>query len=155
MCHPTLVRKLSGLIGTHRKVVQHLYRFKGPLDGQPEPDNPFIDHYAPWCFQSRLLAPVALSVAATSLVQLRLMPSQAAMALKGQAIHTLNAYLRSPASATDEAISAVSQLILNDWYFGETRDMQAHLRGLRELVRLRGGFDEQGVNRLVSKTALL
>ncbi|OIW35020.1 hypothetical protein CONLIGDRAFT_37949 [Coniochaeta ligniaria NRRL 30616] len=135
--------------------VQHLYRFKGPLDGQPEPDNPFIDNYAPWCFQSRLLAPVALSVAATSLVQLRLMPSEAAMALKGQAIHTLNAYLRSPASATDEAISAVSQLILNDWYFGETRDMQAHLRGLRELVRLRGGFEEQSVNRLVSKTALL
>ncbi|KAB5580746.1 hypothetical protein GE09DRAFT_1083465 [Coniochaeta sp. 2T2.1] len=135
--------------------VQHLYRFKGPLDGQPEPDNPFIDEYAPWCFQSPLLAPVALAVSATSLVQLRLMPSQAAMALKGQAIHTLNAYLRSPASATDEAISAVSQLILNDWYFGETRDMQAHLRGLRELVRLRGGFDEPGVNRLVSKTALL
>jgi hypothetical protein len=94
-------------------------------------------------------------VSATSLVQLKLMPARAAIALKGQAIHTLNTYLRSPASATDEAISAVSQLILSDWYFGETRDMQAHLGGLRELVRLRGGFEEQGVNRLVSKSALL
>lgn len=84
---------------------------------------------------------------------------QAAIALKVQAIHTLNDYLRSPASATDEAISAVSQLILNDWYFGETRDMQTHLKGLRELVRLRGGFRagsvEPKVNTLVSKTALL
>lgn len=135
--------------------MNQLSRFKGPLDGQPEPDNPFIVQYAPWCFQSPLLATVAVSVSATWLVRLRLMPAQAAMALKGQAIHTLNAYLRSPASATYEAISAVSQLILNDWYFGETRDMQAHLRGLRELVRLRGGFEDPGVNRLVSKTALL
>lgn len=136
-------------------VVQHLSRFKGPLEGQPEPDNPFIDLYVPWCFRSPLLAPVALSVAAMSLVQLRLMPLQGAMALKGQAVHTLNTYLGSPGSATDEAISAVSQLILSDWYCGEMRDMHSHLLGLHELVRLHGGFGTVGVNALVSKTALL
>jgi hypothetical protein len=75
--------------------------------------------------------------------------------MKGEAIQTLNAYLRTPGSATDEAISAVSQLILNDWYFGGTQDMQAHLRGLRELVLMRGGFDTEGVHVLVSKTALV
>lgn len=132
-----------------------LSRLKGTLDGKAEPDNPFIDHYAPWCFQSPLLASVAVSVSAAWLMYLKRMPAQVAVALKVQAIQKLNAYLQSPAAATDEAISAVSQLMLNDWYFGETRDVQAHLKGLRELVRLRGGFEGTRVNILVSKTALL
>jgi hypothetical protein len=77
------------------------------------------------------------------------------MAFKGQAIRTLNEYLRSNDYISDEAISAVSQLIFNDWYFGEHHEMTAHLKGLREMVRLRGGFAKLGAAGTISKSAMM
>lgn len=138
-------------------VTYHLYRFKGSLDGYPDPDNPFVMYYVPWAIQSRLLAQVSLFIAAASLtVQKHVhIDHTALIALKGQAIHTLNHHLRSDGTVSDEAISAVTQLISNEWYFGETQDLQAHLRGLREMIRLRGGYDNLGMRGLVAKVALM
>ena len=77
-----------------------------------------------------------------------------AMSHKGQAIRMLNDHLRSKSSTSDEAITAVIQLIMDEWYWGDTGDLRAHLRGLREMIRLRGGLRSLGLNGMVAKLAV-
>jgi hypothetical protein len=76
------------------------------------------------------------------------------MAHKGQAISLLNEHLGSGNSSSDEAIAGIIQLILDEWYWGETGDLRAHLRGLREMIRMRGGFRNLGLYGLISKLAI-
>ena len=66
----------------------------------------------------------------------------------------LNEHLRSKSSTTDVAIAAVTQLILDEWYWGEANDLRAHLRGLREMIRLRGGFRNLGLNGMIAKLVI-
>jgi hypothetical protein len=75
------------------------------------------------------------------------------MAHKLHAIGLLNEHLRAQAT-TDEAIAGVIQLITDEWYWGDTGDLRAHMRGLREMIRFRGGFGNLGLNGLLSKLAI-
>lgn len=77
------------------------------------------------------------------------------MAHKGESIRLLNSRLHSESSSSDEVIAAVIQLIVNEWCWGETNDLCAHLRGLREMIRLRGGFRNLGLHGLISKLAIM
>lgn len=77
------------------------------------------------------------------------------MRLKGNAIHVLNSHLRSKDCVSDEAMAAVAQFISIELYYGEAEVMQAHLRGFREMVRLRSGFPSSDVGALVTKVALV
>lgn len=87
-----------------------------------------------------------------------------AVAHKGHAIHMLNAQPQSGSSSgdnaatttttSDNAITAASQLMMDEWYWGQTRNLHAHLRGLREMIRLRGGLKNLGMSGLVSKLAV-
>jgi hypothetical protein len=83
--------------------------------------------------------------------------SLVAIKLQREAYQMLNHYLDSPAptSTSDEVISAMSQMILKDWYYGDTNDTLPQLRKLRELVESRGGFAKEGVGGLVGKHALV
>lgn len=77
------------------------------------------------------------------------------MRMKGTAISTLNTHLQSENWASDEALAGVVQFVSIEWFFGEPEVVLAHLRGLREMVRLRGGFTRVGVGALVTKVALV
>ncbi|CAI4215701.1 unnamed protein product [Parascedosporium putredinis] len=67
------------------------------------------------------------------------MPKTAVMAHKGKAIAMLNGQLRSHNYQTSDAVIAgVVQLIVDEWYWGDTDDLRAHMRGLREMIRIRG-----------------
>jgi len=77
------------------------------------------------------------------------------MKLKGNAIHTLNRHLQSDKWISDEALAAVVQFVSIEWFFGGPEVVQAHLRGLREMLRLRGGFSGSGVGALVTKVAIV
>ncbi|KAK1971443.1 hypothetical protein LY78DRAFT_699298 [Colletotrichum sublineola] len=56
---------------------------------------------------------------------------------------------------SDAAIAGVIQLTITEWYWGETEDdLRYHLRGLRGMIRLRGGFNQLGLNGLLAKTAI-
>ena len=83
------------------------------------------------------------------------MDQTSAMKMKGAAIHTLNTHLQSDDWASDEALAGVVQFVSIEWFFGEPDVVLAHLRGLREMVRLRGGFTPAGVGALVTKVALV
>lgn len=132
-----------------------LYRFKGSFEGQPDPDNPFISQYVPWCIQSPLLAKTSLYIAASSLAERRYVDQTSKIRFRGAAISTLNNHLQSEAWRSDEALAGVVQFVSIEWYFGEPEVVHAHLTGLREMVRLRGGFTQVGVGALVTKVALV
>ncbi|KAK3934849.1 hypothetical protein QBC46DRAFT_398800 [Diplogelasinospora grovesii] len=140
------------LVHTFAKLLCH---FKGSFDGEPDPDNPFVRDYVPWCIQSPLLAATSLYISARSLAERQYIDETASMRIKGNAIHTLNNHLRSEAWVTDEALAGVVQFVSIEWFFGERKVVEAHLWGLREMVRLRGGFTKVGVGALVTKVALV
>lgn len=67
----------------------------------------------------------------------------------------LNEHLQTRGSTTDEAIVGVMQLMLNEWYWGNMGDLRAHLSGLREMVRLRGGFASLGLGGLLARLVIV
>lgn len=136
-------------------VPELLYRFKGSFDGEPDPDNPYITTYVPWCIQSPLLARTSLYISARSLAERGFIDQSSTMRAKGEAISALNEHLQSEMWISDEAMAGVVQFISIEWFFGEPEVVRAHLKGLREMVRLRGGFPSHGVGALVTKVALV
>lgn len=78
-----------------------------------------------------------------------------AMTRKGDAICMLETHLRTAGSTTDEAIAGVMQLILNEWYWGGRKELEAHLGGLREMVRSRGGLANLGLGGLLAKLIIM
>ncbi len=76
------------------------------------------------------------------------------MAYKSNAIQVLNEHIRSVSVPTDEGLTGVIQLIVDEWYWGDTNDLRAHLRGLREMIKVRGGFRTLGLHGLISKLAI-
>lgn len=148
-----MLRRLSTL--TCAVVVNLLSRFKASLDGNPDSSNPYIKYYVPFCLKTPILTQVAIHTAACFLSETGHLDERVAMAHKGLSIRLLNDHLRSESSSSDEVIAAVIQLIVDEWYWGETNDLRAHLRGLREMIRLRGGFRNLGLYGLISRLAIM
>ncbi|KAK1579536.1 uncharacterized protein LY79DRAFT_340916 [Colletotrichum navitas] len=169
-----------------RIYVTVLSRFKASLNGDPDPNNPFMRHYSPFCLQDPLVVQIILYTSACFLHETGHIRTTALRTLKGRAIHMLNESLRShgadgrrhskdrgtaeTALATttttgsserskhpsDAAIAGVIQLTITEWYWGETEDdLRYHLKGLRGMIRLRGGFDQLGMNGLLAKNAIV
>ncbi|KAK7739177.1 hypothetical protein SLS53_005813 [Cytospora paraplurivora] len=78
-----------------------------------------------------------------------------AMTRKGAAINMLKTHLRTTGSTTDEATAGVTQLILNEWHWGDRTELEAHFGGLREMVRSRGGLSNLGLGGLLSKLVIV
>lgn len=128
--------------------------FSAALDGKPESSNAYIKCYIPLCLQNALLAQTAMYTAACFLNEAGHLDRQVTLAHKSQAINLLNESLWMNAGSSDEIVAAHAQLILNEWYWGGTTDLGAHLRGLKEMVRLRGGFRSLGLHGLIAKMAI-
>lgn len=132
-----------------------LSRYKTSLDGNPGPHDPIVKSYYPYCIQNPLLLQIILYTSACFLNETGHMPKMAVMAHKGKAIHMLNENLRSQGHQTnDDVIAGVIQLILDEWYWGDTDDLRAHMRGLREMIRIRGGFQDLGMDGLLAKMVI-
>ena len=108
----------------------------------------------PYTVQSPLLVHVAIYTAACFLSETGHIDSTTAMSHKGYAIKLLNEHIRSTAMPTDEGITGVIQLIVDEWLWGDIDDLRAHLRGLREMIKLRGGFRTLGMHGMISKLAI-
>ncbi|PKS07492.1 hypothetical protein jhhlp_006096 [Lomentospora prolificans] len=132
-----------------------LSRYKTSLDGNPDPNNPVVKSYFPFCIQDPLLLQIILYTSACFLNETGHMPKTAVMAHKGKAIGMLNKHLRSQNHQTGDAVIAgVVQLIVDEWYWGDTDDLRAHMRGLREMIRIRGGFYNLGMDGLLAKLVI-
>ncbi|KAL2264901.1 hypothetical protein VTJ83DRAFT_7411 [Remersonia thermophila] len=129
-------------------------QFTASLDGKPDPSNPYIKHYVPYFVDSPLLSRIAIYSAACFLTDSGHVDWTTAMAHKGRVFKLLNEHIRSQPSATDDVISGVVQIALDEWLWGNIHDLKAHLRGLSEMIRSRGGFDALGHDGIVSKRAI-
>lgn len=141
-----------------KKVVNLVSRFKASLDGEPDPaSNPYTKYYVPFCLHSPMLAQIAIYTAACFLNDTcpSVVDDTTAMTRKGDAICMLETHLRTTGPTTDEAIAGVMQLILNEWYWGGRKELEAHLGGLREMVRSRGGLANLGLGGLLAKLIIM
>ncbi|CAK7200859.1 hypothetical protein SEUCBS139899_003558 [Sporothrix eucalyptigena] len=150
-----------------RIYVKLISRFKSCLDGNPDPSNPYTRVYVPYCLQTPLLAQVAIYTSACFLHETGHLDKMVAVTHKGRAIDMLNAQLQGSrrhafgeddtrsVPTSDDAITAIIQLVMDEWYWGQTRNLHTHLRGLREMIRLRGGLRNLGMNGLISKLAMV
>lgn len=77
------------------------------------------------------------------------------MVHKYRAIRMLNEHIQTQHLATDEAIAAVMQMLLNEWYWGDMSDLAAHLSGLKEMIRLRGGYRNLGLGGLLARLVMM
>lgn len=142
------------------QVVNFVSRFKAALDGDPDMNtSAYMTKYVPFCLNSPLLIQTAIYTSACFLDEMEgrhnLIDNATAVAHKFRTIRMLNEHLQTHGSTTDEAISAVMQLMLNEWYWGDVDDLKAHSRGLREMIRLRGGFGSVGLSGLLAKLAIV
>jgi hypothetical protein len=116
------------------------------IDGEPSP-NYYNDIWVPWSLKSPVLLQIAIYTAACYRSELQKIPasqSPISLKLKSKSIEILNGLLRDQRHSTcDEAIAAVVYLITNEWYWGTSQNVQAHIRGLQEMVRLRGGISTE------------
>jgi hypothetical protein len=149
---PFPILSVADLLRTDLKL---LCRFKASLDGNPDSNSPYIRQYVPHCIQDPMLLQIILYTSSCFLNETGHAPRTVMMAHKGEAIRMLNEHLRSgPRQTSDSAIAGVVQLIVDEWYWGETQDLRAHLRGLREMIRLRGGFAQLGMSGFLAKNAI-
>ncbi len=128
------------------------------IDGNVEP-NYYNDVWVPWSTKSPLLALFGIFTAACYQAEaLKKPPGTSALVLgyKLKTISLLNEMLGNKETATsDETISAVCYLITNEWYWSNYENVQAHFRGLKEMVRLRGGIGDLGMNGFLRKMIIL
>ncbi len=128
--------------------------FAASLDGSPDASSAYMKYYVPYCTQIPLLAQSACYTAACLLSETGHIDKTIAMSHKAKAIEYLNEYLSSRSSTIDEALAGVVHLITNEFFWGDTGDLHAHLRGLRELIKMRGGLRNLGLHGLISKLAV-
>ncbi|KAH8900975.1 hypothetical protein GQ53DRAFT_775682 [Thozetella sp. PMI_491] len=148
-------RQSSALLSRHQNpVVRFISQFNASLDGSPDATNVYVKYYVPYSIQTPLLAQGAIHTAACLLGETGHIDRTVAFSHKGRTIALLNEHLRSQPSTTDEAVAGVVQLITNEFYWGDMDDLHAHLRGLKEMIRMRGGFRNIGLHGVISKLAI-
>ncbi|KAH6662778.1 hypothetical protein B0J14DRAFT_610169 [Halenospora varia] len=124
--------------------LQKLSPFMSSLDGTdavPE----FNKHWIPFMIQSPLL--VYISVLTSSYFQamarrIDVETSVDAMTARVKLITLINEHITTHSKGVDdEAIGAVMSLAYNELVYADKRSVIAHLNGLREMIRSRGGLE--------------
>lgn len=82
--------------------------------------------------------------------------SPVVLGYKVKVINMLNELLSNKETATSiEAMVVVVYLMTNEWYWSNYDSARAHMKGLRDMVRLRGGLDGMGMGEFVKRMILL
>ncbi|ETS81606.1 hypothetical protein PFICI_06608 [Pestalotiopsis fici W106-1] len=131
-------------------------RFKTSIDGNPDLDSPYHKLYMPFCIQNPLLVQISIYTVACFLTETRHLDKQQSILIKGQTIRMLNDRLRSTEDAiSDASIAGVCQMIADEWYWGDMHELLAHLKGMRHMIELRGGYQNLGLEGLLSKMIIV
>jgi hypothetical protein len=139
-------------------VLKLITKYVVSIDGHATP-NYYNDYWVPWSVKSPLLAYLGIFTAACYQAEaLKISPSQSAVVLryKCKVISLLNGMLCNKETSTStEAIAGVVYLAVNEWYWSNYENVQAHMKGLKEMVRLRGGLDQLGMDEFPKRMILL
>lgn len=119
------------------------------IDGESQPQV-FLANVLPWQLQSPVFPNVGLLMASVtqSLDQgVELDQNPETFAMKARALSCVNQYLdmtmnlkRHLSEVMAEAIKVVVNLVVMEWFWGSDESMRAHVRGIREMIRLGGGL---------------
>ncbi|KAH8878701.1 hypothetical protein GQ53DRAFT_850069 [Thozetella sp. PMI_491] len=116
----------------------------------------YEDQFIPFASQSPLLAPIATYTGACLLHRSRQVDQRVLLYTNSLAVQTLSKEVASQASSpSDEVISAVILLVSTDLCHDNTEHIRMHLKGVREMLRLRGGISYLGMNGLLSKVVII
>jgi hypothetical protein len=138
-----------------RIYLQLLSRFKAALDGAPDPGNRFMKHWVPVSIKSPLLLQIVLYTSACFLNETGQLPKMVVWAHKSAVHKMINEHIASAGrNLSDECIMGTAQMVLDSWYWGTTEEMQAHMLGLRSMVKMRGGFQVLGMQGFLAKTII-
>ena len=124
--------------------------------GEPAPDNPFMRHWVPYTVQHPLGLQALLYTSACFLKETGHVSKTLTMAYKSTVYQMLNTALRNEKTqCEDSTVLTITQLIIDEWLWGATYDLQAHMHGLQMVIRLRGGLQNLGMHGFLAKLVLL
>ncbi|KAH8594979.1 hypothetical protein B0O99DRAFT_687293 [Bisporella sp. PMI_857] len=105
----------------------------------------FVKAILPWMIQSPLMPNIAILMASCSQRIERGMdidPSQT-LSIKSHVLSLVTQYLKQDfALIGDEAVRAVTHLVIVEWWWGTPESLWAHMNGIREMIHLQGGMDK-------------
>ncbi|KAE8441055.1 hypothetical protein EG329_005917 [Mollisiaceae sp. DMI_Dod_QoI] len=108
----------------------------------------FRQEMLPWMIQSPLMPHIAIlmsSAAQTAEPELQIIKSSETFGIKSQVLSLINDFLRQDFNVVGgEALRAVIHLVVVEWWWGSTSSLWAHMKGVKQMLKLRGGF--QGMN---------
>lgn len=112
----------------------------------------------PWSVKSPLLLYIGIFTAATyQAATQKISPARSPVVLryKVKSIELLNEMLSNEDSATcTEAMAAVMFLITSEWYWGNHEVVENHMKGLKEMIRIRGSLDDLGMKGFLRKMVI-
>ena len=103
-----------------------------------------------------LLLRIILFTSASFLNEQGSIPETLVFNLKSDVYNTLSSEIKMQSSgATDIIIAAVSQLVIDSWYWGAGGDLNTHVKGLKRMILLRGGLQNLGMQGYLAKTIVV
>ncbi|CZR68073.1 uncharacterized protein PAC_17972 [Phialocephala subalpina] len=104
----------------------------------------FIREILPWTIQSPLMPHIAILMSSTSQTaepNLQVAKASETFAIKSQVLALINEYLKQDfALISTEALRAVIHLVVMEWWWGTSSSLWAHMKGVRQMIKLKGGF---------------
>jgi hypothetical protein len=160
---------------THNSVHQSLAPFLVTIDGK-DPPAAFYGEWTPWIVQSPLMS--SLTILSASCYQsevrgLNVAKCPETIAIQGKIISVINEHLRKKKlkDVGYDVIAAVMYLAMNEvgdlrgpiippltaiqWYFGDDASFWAHMKGMKEMLRLQGGIESMPEDSLLRKQIIL
>lgn len=137
-----------------------LTKYTISMDGNPSP-NYFNDYFVPWSLKSPLLSHISIyTTAAYQSEAQKIAPSTnpSVLSYKAASLHILNTKLRSKDTEEqtgNEVVAAVATIVSMEWYWSDFDVIEKHLKGLVELVRLRGGLGKLEMNEFLKHMILM
>ncbi|CAH0051536.1 unnamed protein product [Clonostachys solani] len=138
-----------------RTFLRLLCRFKGSVSGTLD-DNQLRNRWTNVMIQEPLLMKVTLFTSACFLNEIGFIPKSVVIALRGIIYTSLNEQLASRRDQiSDATILAVCEMVMDEWFWGATEQLHAHMTGLRVMIQMRGGLRGLGMHGYLSKMILV
>lgn len=137
--------------------LQLLSRFKAAIDGNPDPESRFMKQWVPSSIKDPLLLQVVLYTSACFLNETGQVPKVVVILYKSAVHRMINEHIQNSRTKplSNEAIMGTAQMVMDSWYWGTTTEMRAHMDGLRQMVKIRGGPQTLGLQGFIAKTVLM
>ncbi|KAF6823639.1 Zn(2)-C6 fungal-type DNA-binding domain protein [Colletotrichum plurivorum] len=126
------------------------------IDGQSQPPV-FLAEVLPWMLQSPLFPNIGILM--SSMTQslekgLEITKSPESLALKSHVLSIIAEYMRRPFDAIAiEMVRSIVNLVVMEWFWGADESMFAHMRGIKRMIKLRGGM--RGLGDIVGESIMI